>query len=161
MNPHGSGEEMWREKWPGLPAAELAGPWSILKGFLRTEGRGSACSIRVAWTSLYTEATRPITGAGTDLPADKSPFETKVADIVRPKTHPTLWLWDLISVRCDWERKRESIKLSLTGTVAYISLWLKRVRMSFECWTLRRKYSCSLALLSSGVILGKMIKIMR
>ena len=66
---------------PGLPAAELAGPSTILKEFLRTDGRGSSWSIRLVWTSLYTAATRPVTEA--DLAAAISPLATRVGgDII-------------------------------------------------------------------------------
>lgn len=64
-----------------MPAAELGGPSTIVKELLRTEGRGRLWSIRLDWTSLYTEETRPVTGARFDLTA-ASPLEMKEIDIV-------------------------------------------------------------------------------
>lgn len=67
---------------PGLPAAELWGPSRILKGFLRTVGRGRAWSIRLFWTSLYTEANRPVLEVGAALPPVKPPLIAKDGAIV-------------------------------------------------------------------------------
>lgn len=39
-------------KEPGLPAAELGGPSRMVKGPLRTEGRGRSWSTRLVWTWL-------------------------------------------------------------------------------------------------------------
>lgn len=78
-----------------MPAAELAGPSTSLKGLLSTEGRGSAWSIRLDWTSLYTEATRPVAGAGDAAP----PLSTNEGLIVVVSTHTLCEIF--AEFRCD------------------------------------------------------------
>lgn len=72
---------LWRKSErgdrPGLPAEELWGPSTILKGLFRTEGRGRAWSIRLFWTSLYKAANLPVAEGGVTLPSAKLPFVAK------------------------------------------------------------------------------------
>lgn len=44
---------------PGLPAAELGGPSTMWKEFLRTDGRDRGTFSLLIWSSLYMEIRRP------------------------------------------------------------------------------------------------------
>ena len=111
-------------EWPGLPAAELAGPSTILKEFLRTEGRGSAWSIRLLWTSLYMAANRPVTGDEVETMAAISPLGTRVGgDIIvfLCVCRDCYGAWNLSHCRRfgDW------------GVMSNIRVWLTRGNMVF------------------------------